>query len=185
MQDQRHRSDQSGDEAATRHVVAAQEYIGGDHQGQWQHRPGDLLQHHRVRIPRPGMALAVTRRRGQVDIAQHCVNAQCRNAQNRDLTEGIEATEVHKNDVDHVGATGAGFAVLEEELRNRRKRLCQHGQRNECHADTGCASDQNIPDAVAFRRLEGCPGWHVVQRQHQQDNRHHFNRQLRHRQVGS
>ena len=64
------------------------------------------------------MALAVTRRRGQVDIAQHRVNAQCRNAQNRDLTEGIEATEVHKNDVDHVGATAAGFAVLEEKLRN-------------------------------------------------------------------
>ena len=130
------------------------------------------------------MAFAITGWWRQWRIFQQRVNAQGSNRQNGDFAQGIKAPEVHQNDVDHVGAATARFAVLKEEIGNRTERLRQHGQGNQSHTNTGNTRDGDIPEATFQRGFHGCPARHVVECQHEQNNGHHFHRQLGHGQVG-
>ena len=59
LDDQRHRSDQTGNEAAARQVVAAQEEEDRGQQGERQQQAGDNRQDDRMAVGIPGPASGV------------------------------------------------------------------------------------------------------------------------------
>ncbi|MCY1425579.1 hypothetical protein D9M71_413700 [compost metagenome] len=132
----------------------------------------------------PVAALGIDRRRRQAQPLQQGMDTDAGDCQHADFAEGIEAAEVHQDDVDHVGATAARHAVVEEEAGDALVGAGQHGEGQQAdHSPTGGGEDE-VAEAAQAARLAGGRRRQVVERQHQQDDGDHFHRQLGQRQVG-
>src|SRR5690554_2308940 len=111
-----HGGDQTGNEAAAGQVVAAQENVHRNQQRQWQQTFGYHPQHHRMTVIGPAATAFVTGRHVQAHAHDQLVDTQGRDPQHRDFAEGVEASEVDQNHVDHIGAAATGFAVGQEKV---------------------------------------------------------------------
>ena len=183
LQDQGDGGDQAGDEAATRQVVAADEDKGRYQQGQGQQQPGHVVEDHRVAVAGPGGALGVDQRMRQVQVLEQAIDTGRGDGQHRHLAEGIEAAEVHQDDVDHVVATATGHRVGQEEVTDVRIGPGQHGIGQQRHQQSQAAGQQDVAQGAQAAGFDGRAIGHEEQRQYQQDDRHHLYRQLGQRQV--
>ncbi len=119
----------------------------------------------------------------QVQTIQQRVDADGGNRQNGDLTQGIETTEVHQDHIDHIGATTAGDAVLEEERRNALIGTGQHRIGQHRHHGAAAQRQGQITQTTQAARLRRGTVGHEVQGENQQNDGHHLYRQLGQRQI--
>ena len=109
--------DEAGDEAAARVVVAPQEDEQRDEQCNRHHHARGDHHHERVavarfaRVGRP-VCQPLPGRSGEQRLGER-VDDQCRDAEHDDLAEGIEAAEVHEDDIHHIGAAAARLGIGE------------------------------------------------------------------------
>ena len=176
LQHQRHRGNQPGHKTAAGQIVATQEDIHRDQQRQRQQWPGDRYQHQRVGVFCPGPPQRIVFGRRQIQILEQGINAHGGNPQHGDLTEGIEAAEVHQNHVDHIGATAAGLAVIHKELADGSGITGHHQERHHRHASANHKRQQHIAQHPHRRRLDLGAHRQEVHGEHQQQHGHHFHR---------
>ena len=106
---------------------------------------------------------------------KQAIDPYCGNCQHGDLAQSIEATEVDQDDVDHVGSTASGYAVLEKErgnavIRPTQDRIGKQGH----HGAKGRRNDQ-IAETAQTTRLDRRTVRHEKQGQDQQDDSHYLN----------
>mgnify|MGYP001132212286 CR=1 FL=1 len=79
------------------------------------------------------------------DLLKQGEDRQACQGQHRDLAQGIEATEIHQDDIDHVRATPTRHAVLQEEPGDARVGPGEDGPGQEAHAQAGEDREEGIP----------------------------------------
>jgi hypothetical protein len=148
---------QPGDEAAAGLVVAAHEQVEGEQPGHRQQQPHQHGRHLQVgRQVVVAVAVAVDQvgaggvggRRAagasarspprRAEAPQQRIHRQPDDAQHGDLAERVEGAEVDQHHVDHVGAAALGQGLLEEEGRDRQRRMARQQrvrQRRQADAD--------------------------------------------------
>ena len=183
------RDDQTGDETAARLVMAAQEDVETHHQHHRHDHAGHHHHHHRVPVARArlvGLAVQQTRaHRAREQRLGQRVDQQGGNAQHDDLTIGVETAEIDEDHVHHIGTAATLVGVGKVEFGNaRRHGVAQqvvigqrHGRRPRRERD------DNVPRPAQHAAFDRRAVGQEVQRQEQQDDRHHLDRQLGHRQV--
>ena len=183
------RHHQRRDEAAAGLVVAAQEDVDPRRQRERKQDAGGHHEHHRMAFGRmrhvllPGaQAMAGMATRGG---GQQREDSEARDTQHDDLAQRVEGTEIDQRDIDHIGAAPARIAVGEMILRNRIVGIArQHRPGDRAHGRPAHHGQRAIAHAARHARQCGRRLGQEVERQQQEEDRHHLDRDLRKRKVG-
>ncbi|MNI30665.1 hypothetical protein D3C73_845180 [compost metagenome] len=205
LQDERHRHHQPRDEAAAGLVVAAHEQVDRHHEGNRQQQAHQHRRHHHeaqrgvaglTRVDQVGDHVgrqqALLGRQlqaffGRAEAAQQGKDGQRHGHQHGDLAEGIETTEVHQHDVDHIAAAAFWQGTTQVERGNVVRRLAsQHGVGQQRHATTDHDRQQQVAQTTNARPAQAArqrrhlfdPPWQPAQAQQDQHRGDHFNHQL-------
>ena len=175
LQDERGRHGDTGDEAAARKVVPAQEQEDcryADHRKQQPHH--QRCSSHRILC---GVALLAIGMRVVINVlgmllfgngnafgrrteaAQQRIDSQCYDREHGDLAQCIEAAEIHEDDVHYVGSAALCVSVLDEIPRNAvRSRTLHHRQCEGRQSDACEERDGEVANAVPSHPVDGA-GW--------------------------
>ena len=188
LHDQRHADHQAGDEAAARHVVAAQQDVDADGQRQRQQRPGDHDQHQRMPVARLAPMRQVPQPftgRPRQRAVQQREDRQCRDAQHGDLAEGVVAAEIDQDHVDHVGAAAARLGLRDLPGGDGLGEIArQHGIERDADGESACGRHHEIAPVPQAGRLGRGLLRQVVERQQHQDGGDDLDRELGQGEVG-
>ena len=185
LEDQGRGSDQRGDEAAARGVVAAQEQVDRDEQGERQEKTGHLCQVQGELFTHRLVAAAAGPAAGrQPQPFEQGVDGEGGDGQHRDLAQGVEAAEIHQDDVDHVGPAAAGQAVGQEKVGNGgRRRPGEHGPGEQAGGGAQGERQHEVTQPPPRRGFHRGALRQEEQGEQQQDDGHHLDGQLGEGQV--